>query len=67
MGQVLLEVVLQLLGGIVQRRHPTRLGLALTEGPVWRRVAAFILLITLVTATTFAVLIGSLALINAAL
>ena len=66
MGHVLLEAVLQLLGGIVQPRHPTRLGLALTAGPRWRRVAAFILIITLVPAMVLALLFGTFALINAA-
>ena len=67
MGQVLFEVVLQLLAGILRPRHPTRLGLALTEGPRWRRVAAFIIAITLVPAMVLALLFGTLALINAAL
>jgi hypothetical protein len=66
MGQALFEAVLQLLGGIVQPRRPTRLGLALTAGPRWRRVAAFILIITVVPAIVSALLFGTFALIGAA-
>jgi hypothetical protein len=66
MGQALIEAVLQLLVGIVQPRHPTRLGLALTEGPRWRRVAVFILIVTVVPAVSLALVFATLALIAVA-
>ena len=50
MGQALIEAVLYLLGGIAQPRRPTRIALAMTEGPLWRRAVAFILVITVTRA-----------------
>lgn len=66
MGQALIEAVLYLLGGIAQLRRPTRIALAMTEGPLWRRAVAFILVITVTPALVVALLLGTLALINAA-
>ena len=67
MGQALIEAVLYLLGGgIAQPRRPTRLALAVTEGPLWRRAVAFVLVITVTPALVVALLFGTFALINAA-
>lgn len=66
MGQALIEAVLYLLGGIAQLRRPTRIALAMTEGPLWRRAVAFILVITVTPALVVALLFGTFALINAA-